>query len=223
VQESPDNATWVDWYSFPEITPTNDDQTFKVQYTGDNVYIRVVGVLTLANADYAVNVILNQGYTAEDYRLSSILTAARIYCEEFQHKAYITQTFEMSMENFPWNGIELPKGNLQTVDSITYENSIGVIATLAPADYRVSTRGIAGRITPVYGKTFPAFIPCPMDAVVITFTCGYGTAADVPQSTIQAMVLHMQILNGDFTPDKVQSAKDARDALLRANMGVINL
>lgn len=223
IQDSPDNVTWTDWYSFIEITPTNDDQTFKTQYTGDKVYIRAVAVLTLANATYAVNIILNQGYTAEDYKLSSILTAARIYCEEFQHKAYITQVWEMSLPYFYYPDIEIPKGNLQTVDSITYKDSTGVTHTHAPANYIVSTRGIVGRLTPAYGLTFPSFTPYPIDAIIITFTCGYGTAADVPQTVIQAMVIHMQILNGDYTPDKIQSAKDTRDALLWQGMGVINL
>ena len=189
IQESPDGVTWVDWYSFAQITPANDNQTLKAAYAGDNKYIRVVGVLAVANGDYAANVILNQGYTAEDTYLTSLITAARSYCEDFQGRAYITQTWELALPCF-YQEIEVPKGNLQAIDSITYKNSVGVTTTLAAnTDYVMSIRGIVGRVVPAYGKIWPWFVPFPLDAVVVTFTCGYGTAADVPEKVIQAMKL----------------------------------
>lgn len=189
IQESTDDATWVNWYSFTQITPANDNQTLKAVYTGDNVYIRVVGVLAVANADYAANVILNQGYTAEDVYLTSLITAAREYCEDYQSRAYITQSWELALPCF-YQEIEIPKGNLQTVDSITYKDSLGVTITLtANTDYVTSIRGIVGRVVPAYGKIWPWFTPFPLDAVVVTFTCGYGTATDVPEKVIQAMKL----------------------------------
>ena len=189
IQESNDDAIWVDWYSFAQVTPANDNQTLKAAYTGDNRYIRIVGVLAVANGDYAANVILNQGYTAEDTYLDSLITAARSYCEDFQGRAYITQTWEMALPCF-YREIEIPKGNLQAVDSITYKNSLGVTATLtADTDYVTSIRGVVGRVVPAYGKIWPWFVSFPLDAVIVTFTCGYGTAADVPEKVIQAMKL----------------------------------
>jgi len=189
IQDSPDNATWTDWYSFTQVTPANDEQTLKYQYTGDNKYIRVVGVLAIANGEYAVNVILNQGYTSEDTYLTSLITAAREYCEDFQGRAYITQSWELALPYFP-SEIEIPKGNLITVDSITYKNSAGITTPLTVAiDYITSIRGIVGRVVPTYGKSWPSFTPFPLDAVIVTFTCGYGAAADVPEKVIQAMKL----------------------------------
>jgi uncharacterized phiE125 gp8 family phage protein len=192
IQESNDHSTWVDWYSFDQITASNHQQTFKYTYTGDNRYIRVVAVLQTANADYAVNVILNQGYTSEDTYLSSLITAARQFCEDYQNRAYITQTWEMAIDEFPYDDdvIEIPKGKLQSIDSITYKDSDGVTTTLtADTDYVSSARGILGKVVPSYGKTWPVFTPFPLDAVIITFTCGYGNAAAVPEKVIQAMKL----------------------------------
>lgn len=189
IQESNDHSTWVDWYSFSQVNPSTHQQTFKYQYNGDNRYIRVVAVLQTANADYAVNVILNQNYTSDDTYLSSLITTARQYCEDYQNRAYITQTWEISLDEFP-DVIEIPKGNLQTVDSIKYTNSDNVTTTLiVTTDYVTSIRGILGRIVPAYNKTWPTFTPCPLDPVVITFTCGYGTAAQVPGKVILAMKL----------------------------------
>jgi uncharacterized phiE125 gp8 family phage protein len=189
IQESTDEETWTDWYSFAEVTPANDNQTLKYQYTGDNQYIRVVGVLTAANGEYSASVILNQGYTSEDSYLTSLIVAAREYCESYQHRAYITQTWEMALPYFPAE-IELPKGKLQTVDSITYKDSSGVITTLAATtEYVVSTRGVVGKVVPAYGKSWPSFTPFPLDPIVVTFTCGYGAASAIPKKVIQAMKL----------------------------------
>ena len=192
IQESADNATWVDWYSFTEVTTANDNDTFKYQYTGSKQYIRVVGVLTVAGGDYAANIILNQGYTDEDTYLTSLITVARQYCEDYQNRAYITQTWEMSLPEFPYDDavIEIPKGNLQSISSIKYKDYAGTETTLVEnTDYIVSTRGVLGKICPTYGDTWPVFTPYPLDAVIITFVCGYGAAAAVPEKVIQAMKL----------------------------------
>lgn len=220
IQESMDDAIWTDWYSFTEVTPANDNATFKYKYTGDHVYIRVVAVLTLANADYSVNVILNQGYTSEDDYLESLVTSARSYCEESQNRAYITQVWEMALDNFPMFEIEIPIGNLKTVDSITYKNSSGVQATLAATEYITSIRGITGSIVPAYGKSWPAFTPYPVDAVIVTFTCGYGSASDVPEKIKQAIKLQTGILKGAYLDKELQYAIMARDNLLRQNARV---
>jgi len=128
-------------------------------------------------------------YTSEDTYLTSLITAAREYCEGFQNRAYVTQVWEMALPYFP-REIEIPKGNPQTVDSITYKNSAGVITTLtANTDYVTSTRGIVGHVVPAYGKAWPSFIPFPLDAVIVTFTAGYGAAADVPENIKQALKL----------------------------------
>lgn len=87
--------------------------------------------------------------------------------------------------------MELPKGNLQAIDSVTYKNFAGVVTTLTEnQDYVASSRGVLGRISPPYAQSWPTFVPWTLDAVVIEFTCGYGdTAESVPQKVKQAMKL----------------------------------
>ena len=94
------------------------------------------------------------------------------------------------MQDFPCYEIEIPLGNLQTIDSISYKNSVGTITTLTVAtDYITSIRGVVGRVVPAYGKSWPSFTPYPLDAILITFTCGFGAASAVPEKVIQAMKL----------------------------------
>jgi uncharacterized phiE125 gp8 family phage protein len=125
----------------------------------------------------------------EDFYILSLIIAARKFCENYQNRAYITQVWEMSLDYWDNNIIEIPKGNLQTVDSIVYKDSDGVSTTLANTEYVYSIRGILGRLTPAYGKIFPTFTPYPLDAIVITFTCGYGASTAVPETIKQAMYL----------------------------------
>jgi len=139
----------------------------------------------------------------EDAYVSSLIIAAREYCENYQSRAYITQTWEMSLPGFPFsavdqvNGykrssiIEIPKGRLQTVNSISYRDTSGAVTTLTPeVDYNVSNRGILGKLCPPFGKIFPLAILYPLDPVVINFTCGYGdNASDVPSRAKQAILL----------------------------------
>ena len=127
----------------------------------------------------------------EDELLSTLITAAREYCEGFQNRAYITQVWELTLDDFPRSTIDLPKGSLQRVDVVAYRDAAGGTTTLTHnTDYIYSVRGLLGRLMPAYGKSWPGFIRYPMDAVTIEFTCGYGdTAAAVPEKTRQAIKL----------------------------------
>lgn len=127
----------------------------------------------------------------DDAYVNSLIIAAREYCETYQNRAYITQTWEMALAGFPRHTITIPKGQLQTIESITYKNAAGIVTTLTPEiDYVVSHRGILGRICPSFGKTFPYELLYPLDPVVVRFTCGYGDSSEsVPARVKQAMLL----------------------------------
>ncbi|WP_407312056.1 head-tail connector protein [Desulfosporosinus sp. SB140] len=133
----------------------------------------------------------NDTDTTGDNYLSALMTAAREYCEGFQNRAYITQTWQMSFDYWPSYVINIPRGNLQTINSVSYKNSAGAVTPLTEIlQYVVSTRGVLGRISPPYAQPWPPFIPFPLDAVVIEFVCGYGdTAESVPEKVKQAMKL----------------------------------
>jgi len=134
---------------------------------------------------------LDDGLTVDDDYIIALITVAREYCESFQNRAYITQTWQLSFHYWPDYVIHIPRGSLQKVNSITYKDSTGAETTLTEnVDYVVSTRGVLGRVTPVFGRPWPPFIPWPLDAVVIEFVCGYGDTSDkVPEKVKQAMKL----------------------------------
>lgn len=191
IQESNDGATWSTYQSFTQVTSANDDQTFVKEYAGSMRYVRAVGVTAVANANYSVDVILSEQDTSEDSYLTGLIIAARKWCEKYQNRAYITQNWEMSFDDFDEEVIEIPKGCLQDIVSIKYADADGDETTLTKnTNYVFSKRGILGRVTPAYGTCWPSFTPYPLDAVVIEFKCGYGdTEASVPETVRQAMYL----------------------------------
>jgi len=191
IQESNDGTTWSDYASFAQVTEANDNANYEKAYTGDKRYIRGVATIAGAACEFAINVILDQSDTFEDDYISALITAAREYSEGYQNRAYITQAWEMSLGEFPSSEIVIPKGNLQTIDSVKYKDSSGTETTLVNnTDYIYSTRGILGRLAPAYSKSWPSFTAFPLDPIVITFTAGYGsTAASVPEKVKHAMKL----------------------------------
>jgi uncharacterized phiE125 gp8 family phage protein len=147
--------------------------------------------VTIAEATNYLRIDLDPEDTEEINYLESIIATAREWCEGFQKRAYITQTWEMTLDYWTYNIIEIPKGSLQSIVSIKYKDSLGVETPLVEnTDFVYSKRGILGRVTPAYGKSWPSFTPYPLDAITIEFKCGYGDTADkVPEKVIQAMKL----------------------------------
>lgn len=144
---------------------------------------------------------LNQPYDDDDDYIKELIETAREYCEEYQRRAYITQTWELALEKFHYGGldtlnnrkitdvIEIPFGSLQKINSFTWRDAYGTVTELTEnIDYIVSARGIIGRVCPPFGKIFPASALWPLDPIVINFTCGYGDTPDkVPRKVKQAM------------------------------------
>ena len=91
--------------------------------------------------------------------------------------------------------IYLPFGSLQTVDSIKYYDSVTqLLTTLDPSQYIVDNISEPARVTPAYGVTWPATLNI-VNAVLVTFTCGYGAAVDVPQGIKNWMLVRLGTLH----------------------------
>lgn len=119
--------------------------------------------------------------TGEDALLASLIAAARQDAETQLQRSLITQGWRLVLDAFPARAIELERGTVLSVTSITYADMSGTTQTMAPADYATDLSGCPGRITPGYGKTWPSALP-QIAAVNIDYTAGFGpAAADVPE------------------------------------------
>ena len=127
----------------------------------------------------------------DDAYIASLGQSAREVAETFTRRAFVTQTWDYLLDEFPTcHGgiITLPLPPLQSVTSVKYLDLAGVEQTLATTEYLVDTKGVRGRIAPAYGKSWPS-TRTQMNAVTIRFVCGYGDASKVPQGIKDAILL----------------------------------
>ncbi len=127
--------------------------------------------------------------TDDDTLISALIVAARQQAEHRTGRALVSQQWRLGLDQFPDDSLELPKPKLVSVESITYLDGDGSRQTISAADYEVITDELLGRVVPAYGKTWPTSIRSRPGCVQVSYTCGYGAAADVPQSIKAWMLL----------------------------------
>ncbi len=191
LQDSADGIAWADVAggAFAQVTPANDETAYELAYSGSKHYLRAVSTVGGAACDFGVSFILRASVSLEDTLLAGFITAAREWCEGFQNRAYITQTWEGALDDWP-DIIDVPLPPLQLVDKIEYYGTDGLLNLLAVTEYQVDPRGYKARITPVYGAHWPTLPLRPLSGIVVTFTTGYGTlASNVPERIRTAIKL----------------------------------
>jgi uncharacterized phiE125 gp8 family phage protein len=174
--------------------------------------------VTLAEAKAQCRVI----GSAEDDFLDALVVAARQAVEEWCNRALITQTWDLTLDGFPPCGapIDLPKGVLQGVSSITYRDVDGVARTWDSANYRVDASSrFGGRLFPVSGGEYPRTEDAP-SSVTIRFAAGYGTGADaVPRLlkvAVKMLVAHWYVNRESVVTGTIATVlPDAVERILR--------
>lgn len=128
-----------------------------------------------------------------DVMLEPYLVAVRAHVERIGGFACCTQTLEWTMDLFPYAGPEnpygaivLPRPPLQSVVSIIYIDSSGISQTLSSSLYTVDTRSYPGRVTMVYGQSWPSTRWQP-HAVVVKYLAGYAAPELVPEDVKQTL------------------------------------
>lgn len=118
LQDSANGVAWADVVggAFATVTPANDETTYELAYTGTRRYLRAVSTVAGAACEFGVSVIKRVPVSLEDTLLSGFITAARQYSEGFQNRAFITQTWELALDDWPGT-IQVPLPPLQLVDS----------------------------------------------------------------------------------------------------------
>lgn len=144
-----------------------------------------------------------------DTLLTALIKAAREYCEAFQNRAYVTQTWQLTMDSFSALPLSLPKPPLQSVSSVKYTDQNGVETAFAPADYLVDAVSEPGRLAFAYGKSWPSVTLQPVNGVKIEYVAGYGAAEAVPEAVKTAMKLwiahRFENPDSDDVPEAVHS------------------
>lgn len=137
---------------------------------------------------------LNIGNEDDAYKVDGLIAAARQAVEDITGRALVTQTWEDRLCIFPCSvgQIQILRPVLQTIVSVKYLDSDGVLQTLVNTAYGVDTAPLFGRIYPAYGTAWPTVRSQP-GAVQIRYQAGYGEPEDVPEPirlAIKLMVGH---------------------------------
>lgn len=137
--------------------------------------------VTLAEAKLHLRV--ETGVTDDDDLITALIVAAREAAEHITGRALITQTLERVLDAFPPAELELGRGPVQSVTSISYTDTAGDAQTVNLADVTLDadTNMRVGFVLPSaalgsWPSTYPA-----ANVVRVRFVAGYGDAgSDVP-------------------------------------------
>lgn len=128
--------------------------------------------------------------TDDDDIITALIQAAREWCEEFQNRSYLEQTWQLWLDAWPDDDeIVLPRPPLQSVTSVKYYDTDDTEYTLDSSNYIVDAYSEPGRIVLAYGKTWPSTTLRPANAVVVEYVAGNSEATSVPQRVKQAILL----------------------------------
>jgi uncharacterized phiE125 gp8 family phage protein len=132
---------------------------------------------------------LRVDFSDDDTYITSLIQVARQYCEKYQNRAYITQTWEYMLDKFPKAIFELPMSPLQSVTSINYYDTQNTEYTFDSNNYIVDTDSQVGRISLGYLLSWPTTTLRPINGFKIRFIAGFGNASLVPSNIKHAILL----------------------------------
>lgn len=131
---------------------------------------------------------------ADDTLFPLLISAARRFAESYTGRSFITQSWRLTLDCFPDCPIQLEKGDVQSITSITYLGMDGTQQTMLPINYIADLSNSVARITPIFGQVWP--IPMPqIGSVSVNYVAGYGTtSASVPEGIRQWIQMRVSTL-----------------------------
>ena len=126
----------------------------------------------------------------DDTAITRLITAARRWVEEHFWLGIVTQTWDLTLCEFPCEDwIELPRArNAASITSITYVDGDGASQTLTQnTDYELDAKSRPGRVRLCYGKSWPS-TRAQWNAVVVRYVVGWSDAT-VPAGIVSAILL----------------------------------
>lgn len=127
-------------------------------------------------------------------QISGLIKSARTTAEQFQNTAYLTQVWQLSMDEFPDDWEEIPLPPLQKIDTVKYYDYYGNQTVMSVSDFEVDTSCTPAKFRLKPTKFFPSVALRDQSPFIITFTCGYTTPEQVPQDVKTAICEYVKAL-----------------------------
>lgn len=129
-------------------------------------------------------------HAIEDALVDTWIEAGRKLAEDYQHRSYITQVWQMVLDRFPCTPFDFPRPPLITLDSVKYYDTDEAETTYASTNYQVDIISEPGRFSLAYNILWPSVVLRNLNGVIFEFTTGYGAASDVPKTLKDAIYLY---------------------------------
>ena len=127
---------------------------------------------------------LRVDHEEEDDLIAAMIVAVREIAEEYLSKSLITQSWQLTHENYAPTVTKLPRGPVQEIIHVISADKTGMETTLASTIYHLNAARDALHFDSVVMG----------HEVQITYVTGYGDADDVPQAIRQGMRIHLAAL-----------------------------
>ena len=130
--------------------------------------------------------------STDDAYLSSLITAAREWCEAYCDETFVHTQYRMTLDSFP-REIELPRppmasSGTATAVTITYTMESQQTATLSASQYRVDRDATPGVIRTLYNGSWPSHL-LDYNAVSVTWWGGKGASGAAVEQRIKNAIL----------------------------------
>lgn len=143
--------------------------------------------VTLAEAKLHLRV----DFADDDALINSLITAARLWCEQMSGAAFFTQTWRLTLDDWPSDGVVLlPRPPVKSVTSVKHYDSGGTQRTLvANTDYQVDLDASPARIAPAPDKSWPSIQEGRLSPIEIVYVAGETTTGAIDARAKQAILL----------------------------------
>lgn len=128
----------------------------------------------------------------EDAFLTSLINTAPLFFEGYTKKALITKTYKTYRTI--WDIFQLRRCPLQSISSIKYNDTDGVLQTLESGDYYIVKDNFFGKVCFDEDFEFPSLRNRPQQIEII-FKAGFGDAdTNIPKDIQQGLLEHIAFM-----------------------------
>lgn len=156
--------------------------------------------------------------SADDGLVAGYIMAARSYIENATGLSLITQTWEMTLHDWPHadEGIVLPRQPVQSITSVQYYDTSGALQTLSSAAYEIDTTAMPAQIKLADGYSWPQ-LDDKLVSVIVRFVAGYGSSPGAIPEAIRHAIL---LMVGHFYANREQVVVGSGITISQLQFGV---
>ena len=153
-----------------------------------------------------VKAILRIDSTDEDSLLTSLIETARLQCEQYTKRAFITQTWEIYQDGYDGaDYIELMNLPIISIISLTTYDTANIASIFDSSKYSL----IQDKLVLNEGEVFPSDLRIHFP-IVTKFYCGHGAASQyVPEGIRTAIMYQIQALYEGCEPSQLNNKTKA--------------